>query len=638
MSKFAINLDLDTDFVKALNRLKRKYGEDFERMNGFHNDNLNFTTFIDNFTGTDQVTDVTIDPNANCNNKDVASLKFDMMKPHAKLLSFNKIYYEMKKLYGKKLADKWLEAEYEGVFYFHNATDGSFKHYCWAADVDQMVEKGLFFRDGMQSAKAKHLTTYNNHVLQFVSYMSKLQSGAVGLPSYLVYSYYFWRKDVENGYYTVSPEEYRDQNFQSFIYNMNQTLLRVNQSAFTNVSIFDREYYVALFGGRTFPDGTYMIDAMEDFIEYQKAFMRVVSKTREEQAFTFPVLTFSLLYKKGHGFVDRDFARWCSDHNCDWYDSNFYNGEDVATLSSCCRLVSDMTEVDAFINSIGGTSLNIGSAVVNTTNLRRLAILAKGDEDKFMQMLADYTDLSMKVMHVTRNILKRNVEKGLLPNYKTGLVNFDNQFNTIGILGMYECVRDFGYIRTDEFGNKFYTDKGMTFAERIFAMLNRMRKDHSLGYSINVESVPGETAAVVLCKKDSLLYGNEQDDYIYANQWLALREKCTIEEKIRVGAVLDKLCGGGAIQHCNLEAPFASNDQAWDMLNHIAESGVIYFAFNVKIPICKQGHCFFGTVCPKCGGEVADTVQRTVGYLRPTSDFTKEKQREAAEKVWFNLE
>ena len=178
MSKFAINLDLDADFVRALNRLKRKYGEDFERMNGFHNDNLNFTTFIDNFTGTDQVTDVTIDPNANCNNKDVASLKFDMMKPHAKLLSFNKIYYEMKKLYGKKLADKWLEAEYEGVFYFHNATDCSFNGYCWAADLDQMVEKGLFFRDGMQSAKANHLSTFNNHVLQFVSYTSKLQSGA----------------------------------------------------------------------------------------------------------------------------------------------------------------------------------------------------------------------------------------------------------------------------------------------------------------------------------------------------------------------------------------------------------------------------------------------------------------------------
>jgi ribonucleoside-triphosphate reductase len=282
--------------------------------------------------------------------------------------------------------------------------------------------------------------------------------------------------------------------------------------------------------------------------------------------------------------------------------------------------------------------LNIGSAVVNTTNLRRLAILADHDEDKFMQMLADYTKLSMKVMHVTRNILKRNVEKGLLPNYKTGLVSFENQFNTIGINGMYECIRDFGYIRTDEFGNKFYTDKGLALAERIFAMLNRMRKQHDYGYSINVESVPAETAAVVLCKKDSLLYGNPHEDYIYANQWLALTEKCTVEEKIKLSAILDKQCGGGAICHISCEAPFANKDQAWDMLNHIAESGVIYFAFNVKIPICKNGHCFFGEVCPKCGGEVADTVQRTVGYLRPTSDFTKEKKREAAEKVWFNLE
>ena len=68
-------------------------------------------------------------------------------------------------------------------------------------------------------------------------------------------------------------------------------------------------------------------------------------------------------------------------------------------------------------------------------------------------------------------------------------------------------------------------DKEWMLSDRIFALLNRKRKQHTLGYSINVESVPAETAAVVLCKKDSLLYGNPHDDYIYANQWLALTEK-----------------------------------------------------------------------------------------------------------------
>ena len=84
--------------------------------------------------------------------------------------------------------------------------------------------------------------------------------------------------------------------------------------------------------------------------------------------FTFPVLTYSLLYKDGK-FVDEEFARWCSDHNCKWNDSNFFVSGDVTTLSNCCRLLSDTSKLEGFINSIGGTALSIGSIKVNTINL-----------------------------------------------------------------------------------------------------------------------------------------------------------------------------------------------------------------------------------------------------------------------------
>ena len=54
------------------------------------------------------------------------------------------------------------------------------------------------------------------------------------------------------------------------------------------------------------------------------------------------------------------------------------------------------------------------------------------------------------------------------------------------------------------------------------------------------------------------------------------------------------------------------------MLNNIAESGVIYFAFNTKINECINHHGFVGTdVCPECGNGVHDTYQRIVGFLEP---------------------
>jgi gliding motility-associated-like protein len=49
---------------------------------------------------------------------------------------------------------------------------------------------------------------------------------------------------------------------------LNQPYLRVNQSAFTNFSIFDRPYLEALFGGKEYPDGSFVIDEIDNIIEY----------------------------------------------------------------------------------------------------------------------------------------------------------------------------------------------------------------------------------------------------------------------------------------------------------------------------------------------------------------------------------
>ncbi len=119
---------------------------------------------------------------------------------------------------------------------------------------------------------------------------------------------YFYKKDIESGHIIKDKDYYIRQCFQKFIYRLNQPFMRVDQSAFVNVSIFDREYYTALFGDLVFPDGTFAIDLVEDFIEHQKIFMEVVSEIHEANMFTFPVLSYSLLFQNGK-FVDEDFAR-----------------------------------------------------------------------------------------------------------------------------------------------------------------------------------------------------------------------------------------------------------------------------------------------------------------------------------------
>ncbi len=347
-------------------------------------------------------------------------------------------------------------------------------------------------------------------------------------------------------------------------------------------------------------------------------------------------MTYSLLYQDGK-FVDEEFARWCSNHNTTWNDSNFFVSGDVTTLSNCCRLLSDTSKLNAFINSIGGTALSIGSVKVNTINLMRIALETECDEKKYLALLKKRTLLCCKALDTVRHIIKRNIEKGLLPNYQDGGVEMEKQYCTVGILGLFEVIEAFGYTTKDEFGNVYYTDKGMEFAGKIFEVLNEVKDSFTEEYSLNIESVPAERAAVILCQKDNMLFDLDEK-FIYSNQWIPLSEKCTIQEKLRVAAILDNKCSGGSIAHINLDSNFPNTDMAWDMLNKIAQSGVIYFAFNTRINECKNHHGFIGTdTCPVCGEPVYDTYQRIVGYLVPTRAYSKERFKEFDARKWFEF-
>lgn len=369
-----------------------------------------------------------------------------------------------------------------------------------------------------------------------------------------------------------------------------------------------------MFGGKEFPDGSFMIDCIDEFMEYQKAFMKVVSEIREQNMMTFPVLTFALLRNEDGTFADEEFAKWCCKHNMKWADSNFFISKDVTSLSNCCRLVSDVKNLGYF-NSIGGSALEVGSIKVNTINLARIAYESK-TQDEYCESLRKYVILCCKTLHSIRHIIQRNIEKGLLPNYTHDLIHLKSQYNTIGIIGIYETLQKFNMTYRDELGYTHYTDEGIEFAKRILSVIdeekNIFARDYD--YSINIEQIPAERAAAILMQKDKLFFPDEIYELpLYGNQWIPLGVKTTIEEKVRLSAILDKACNGGSIAHINIDAPFNSFETAWKMLNYVADSGVPYFAFCTRISACDNNHGFYGETCPTCGQPKTTTYQRIVG-------------------------
>lgn len=506
-----IEIKLNKNFSTNYERLIEEYGEEFADLNGLSEEKLSFTDFINNFSAKKTVADASVDGSSNVKTKDIVTLRSEMCKPHEKLLAYNKIFLEMNKMFGLRKAKKWMELEWNRALYLHDANSATFVPYCFAYDLTKLAKEGLFYLDYHNKPEpAKHLETFVDFVKEFINFTSNRTSGACGLPNLIPYMYYYWYNDVKSGHYPRchNEEQFAKSHIQRLIYAINQPYTRDGiQSAFVNTSIFDKEYFDALFGGAEFPNGEFMIDHKEGILLFQKWFLEEMADIKDRgRMFTFPVNSISLLKTDGK-FKDEEFARWACNHNRRWNDSNIFADKDVTSLSNCCRLKSNIKEIGYF-NSIGGSALKVGSIKVSTVNLARIGYECKGDEKKFLKILKDRLQINMEMLHVIRHIIKRNVEKNLLPNFQDGIIDFEHLYNTVGINGIYEVMKTLGYITVDELGYTYYTDDAMRFGKDIFDVIHQSIQDFvkDKDYMVNVEQIPGETAALRFLQADKLLF------------------------------------------------------------------------------------------------------------------------------------
>ena len=638
-----INIKLNKNFTTQLNKLQTEYGEEFARINGLSDDQLNFTAFIDNFIDSETVADASVDGNANVGHKDIITMLNEMPKAHQKLLALNKLYYEINKKYGFKTANRWLELEWNKSLGLHDAHTSTMLPYCFAYDLKDLAEKGLYFIENFNAQPPQHLTTFVDFVKEHCSYACNHSAGAVAYPNLIPYMYYFWKKDIDSKYLGLTKEygeKFAKQQIQRLIYALNQPFLRNSiQSAFTNVNFFDHPYFEAIFGGSEFPDGTFMIDYEEDIINFQKLFLTEMSEIRHQNMMTFPVSTISLLTDESGHFVDEEFARWACEHNRIWNDSNWFVDSSVTSLSSCCRLKNNIEEL-GYMNTIGGAALKVGSVKVSTINLARIAY-ETNNEQEYLTQLKNTLEINLKLLDCQRNIIQRNIEKGLLHTFDCKMIEMEYLYSSIGIMGIFETMKKFGYTYEDDFGNTYYKDEAFSFGKKIFKVIHNTKDLFLLdkNYHINLEAIPGEAMAARFQQADEILYPDQviKDLPLYGNQWIPLGIKTTIQERIRIAAAFSEYCSGGDILHINVDAPFDSFDKAWDMLNYVAQSGVKYFAFTGKINACKTNHAFYGDICPICGGPVDTVYSRIVGFFTPIRSYSKPRLAEWELREWHNI-
>lgn len=622
-----INFSYEKEFETYLEELYEIYGGDIFDLEGigWQTDlNLYNKSF---FQGGDFLETDSVDTNANVRSANASTYFNEVYKPFTRLNGLYIIWKELKKEFGINVAHKFLKDEISGAIYVHDLHSATVVPYCFAYSLEYIINNGLTFIKTVNSRPAKHLSTFIQHVMQMVMFASNQTSGAVGLPDLFVWMNYFVRKELQFPIDELILKQY----FQILIYSLNQPV-RTNQAAFTNFTFMDRHYIKNLFFGKKYPDGSAIEEHIEDIIDLQKRFLQWFKEERKIQMFTFPVITASLLFIDGK-FADDDSARFITDYNTEWQDINLYISASVDSLASCCRLKSSLSDIEnpredqlvGMANSIGGTDLNIGSFKVVTVNLPHIALEVMQDSlvssiAEFMDIANARIDIAQKVLFIIRGLISERIDQGVLPLYSCGMMSLNRQFGTLGLTGMYEAAEIMGMELTTA-GE--YTDAGIEFVGNTLQLFNKNAFDgyKKYGFSFNVEQIPGEKACVILANKDRIIF--DSDYMLYSNQWVPLFVDTLITSRIKYSSLFDKQVQGGAILHINLGAKIDNKDLYWELVNMIAKSGVVYFAFNTRISVCKLSHSFFGDKCPECGGDKVDEYLRIVGYLVPRSSYNK---------------
>lgn len=612
-----LKITTEQEFDDLLMYLRGKYPSQLFDMDGI-GEQTDMSKFSKKFFASNITADASIDANANVDDISVIAYHSEVSKPFYRINSYYMLWKELKRLHGLGVANSLIEKQLTGDIYindFHGIAGAL--PYCYNYSTYDIVVNGLPMVKKIKSLPPKYLYAFKSQLEQFTVIASNSTLGACGLADMLImFSYY--AKNILNtktdAHFKFETEDdcwkYIKENLVSFVYTVNQPM-RGNQSPFTNVSIYDRNFLNGLKDDYIFPDGSTMDIELVQTI--QELFMGIMVEELKRTPLTFPVQTACFSVDKEGNLLDEDFAKTIAKYNREFGQINIYCG-DSATLSSCCRLRSDKS--NEYFNSFGSGSSKIGSIGVVTINLPKLAFRFKNNIDLFFEELKVMVDVCAKVNNAKRKLVQKRIDNGNHPLYSLGFINIDTQYSTVGINGFNECVEIAGLDILSEEGQEF----GLDIIQCINDENERCSKRYKTAH--NVEQIPAENVSIKLAQKDRLLKYNH-DYTIYSNQFIPLTTNADMLDRIRLQGKFDKHFSGGAIAHINVDTAIEDEQQIIDLIKTCAKLGVVYWAINYNLQECMNGHMSVGSsdVCSICGGLVINNYTRVVGFLTNTKNW-----------------
>lgn len=472
-----------------------------------------------------------VDDNSNVANKNIAVLNNELYKSNNIDLNRYRVKEKLQVLYPDFDYKQYERDLKSHIIYKHDENSTFGFPYCVALSCYPFLQGGIKGIGGL-SASPKNLDSFCGMFVNMIFAVSSQFAGAVATASFLVMFDHFARKEwgddywkyadagvqmygypfptsaeelLEEGYEEPqcrSIEKVIEQKFQQIVYSVNQpAAARGFQSAFWNVSYFDKPYFEGMYGHFVFPDGD--TPKWDSLNWLQKKFMKWFNQERLRCMLTFPVETVSLLYKDGE-FQDKEWEQCVSEEYAEGHSFFTYISDSVDSLSSCCRLKNKLQSNEfTFTNGLVGEQT--GSKSVITLNLNRIIQdIAKKQNpiilDDRKKRLKWYGNTKYHLTQILERVYKYHTAYNellwdlynahLLPVYEAGFINLNNQYLTIGLNGLNEAAMFLGIECSDN-------DEYKEFCNLIFGTIKEQNQLHNTKKTMfNTELVPAESLAV----------------------------------------------------------------------------------------------------------------------------------------------
>lgn len=620
--------------AKSFMLYRQRHNEDRETM-----DKLKFLT--DYCKEANAATSSKYDANANVEHKNIATLIGELPKSSFIRLNRRLLTDRIKQMYGKELADEYIEKLNHHFIYKNDET--SLANYCASITMYPWLIGGTSSIGG-NSSKPTNLKSFCGGFVNMVFMVSSMLSGACATPEFLMYLNYFIGKEYGKDYWQNADkvvdlslkqrtiDKMITDCFEQIVYSINQpTGARNYQAVFWNIAYYDKPYFESLFGNFIFPDGSQ--PDWDGLSWLQKRFMKWFNKERTKTVLTFPVETMALLSKDGD-VIDKEWGDFTAEMYSEGHSFFTYMSDNADSLSSCCRLRNEIQD-NGFSYTLGAGGVSTGSKSVLTINLNRCIQYAVKNNMDYMEFLGHIIDLCHKVQTAYNENLKELQKQGMLPLFDAGYINMSRQYLTIGVNGLVEAAEFMGLKIND---NPDY----LHFVQNVLGLVEKYNKQYrTKELMFNCEMIPAENVGVKHAKWD------REDGYFVPRDcynsyfYIVEDDSLNIVDKFKLHGApyIEHLTGGSAL-HMNLEEHL-SKPQYRQLLRVAAKEGCNYFTFNIPNTICNDcGYIDkrYLKKCPHCGSENVDYMTRIIGYLKRVSNFSEARQQEAKRRYYAEVE